>query len=144
MDLGEPFKCWMTIEPALGRSFIVTVAGPDGWTGRERRFGFTTIDDLLIWMARHGTKAHITELKEGDVVGGEGTGANLSEHALQQRYRGALSGLKRTTAAEIIREREARGKTLAERIAAAETFVDRVAAAEAVCADADRPSNDAA
>ncbi len=154
MELGEPFKRGMNIQPGEDGTFIVIVLGNTNGL-KSNTLGFTTIDDLLIWMAKHGTKSRVTELKEGDVVRNPFDGS-LGMGAGAPCGMDALNGLKRTTAAEIIREREARnaaiieaaaarnGKTLAERIAAAETFIDRVAAAEAGCAGADRPTNDAA
>lgn len=110
MDLGEPFKHQMRIAPGDNGSFVVFIDDHADPRINGRLVGFTAIDDLLIWMARHGVKARVTELRQDDIVG-EGTGG--------ARVCGmdTLNGLKRTTAAEIIREREARnGKTLGERL----------------------------
>lgn len=99
MDLGEPFKHGMNIHPGEDGTFIVTMLGNINGL-KSNTLGFTTIDDLLIWMAKHGTKSRVTELKEGDVVrNGAGLGAAIGMDA--------LSELRRTSAA----------KTLADRLA---------------------------
>lgn len=86
MDLGEPFKREIRISPGEDGTFIVHVM--------SKSFGFTSIDDLLIWMAKHGTKARVTELKEGDVVR---NGAGLATTVGME--------LRRTTAAKTLVDR---------------------------------------
>lgn len=99
MDLGEPFKREIRISPGEDGTFIVNVCAEIRGE-MSKSFGFTSIDDLLIWMAKHGTKSRVTELKEGDVVrNGAGLGAAIGMDA--------LSELRRTSAA----------KTLADRLA---------------------------
>lgn len=132
MELGEPFKRGMTISPGEDGTFIVQVPALGAITGAmmTKNFGFTTIDDLLIWMAKHGANARVVKLAEGDVIDYNkalGTDVQLKAQATAYEYQksggrcsmDALNGLKRTSAAEIIREREEKartGKTLAERL----------------------------
>lgn len=124
MDLGEPFKHQMRIVPGDNGSFVVFIDDHADPRINGRLVGFTTIDDLLIWMARHGVKARVTGLQEGDVVR-TAREADIQEHALAIGREGAACGmdalrsLKRTSAAEIIREREARNTgSLAARVEA--------------------------
>lgn len=117
MDLGEPFKKAFRVDPGEEGTFVVTIS-------HGSQFGFTTIDDLLIWMAKHGAKARVTDLGEGDVVNDSDTPfADMVNHIRKhgpQRLGGfdrpfdAEAGtIRRTTAAEIIREREDRNAALA-------------------------------
>lgn len=124
MDLGEPFKREIRISPGEDGTFIVHVCS-DTRGGMSKSFGFTSIDDLLIWMAKHGAKSRVTKpndkggfttrLSEDDVVEDSADGRRGLTSAEAQRNidRGgglcgmdALNGLKRTSAAEAIRERE--------------------------------------
>lgn len=110
MDLGEPFKRGMNITPGEDASFIVHVFGGAGAQQSSKTFGFTSIDDLLIWMAKHGTRARVTELKEGDVV-------KPYPVALDRLMEAAppTSGLRRTIAANTLAERlEASRQTAGE------------------------------
>jgi len=85
MDLGDPFKQPLTIQPAGDGTFIVTARTISDKLSVNVQFGFTAIDDLLIWMAKHGkehsakrnsiediirrmTPKPVTELTERDVV----------------------------------------------------------------------------
>lgn len=100
MDLGEPFKREIRITPGEDASFIVHVCA-DTRMETGKVFGFTTIDDLLIWMAKHGSKFSpkqpgVTELKESQIMSGAGMAV---DH---------LHGIRRTSAAS--------AKTLAERV----------------------------
>lgn len=159
MELGEPFKQTLVIQPGGDGSFIVMARKVENNLSHEIKFGFTTIDDLLIWMAKHGTKACVTELKEGDMVTWEeGPAVKTGPATYGYQKSGivagsgalcgmdALNGLKRTTAAEIIREREACNAAIVEAAAArnGKTLAERVEAAEKAWSDADRPTNDAA
>jgi hypothetical protein len=140
MDLGEPFKREMRIKPGEDGSFVVMIVDATGYGGDPTDYGrspapfigFTCIDDLLIWMAKHGTKSRVTELKEGDVVktpsyeraAMDALDAKVASYAYQKSGMvaggaalcgmDALNGLKRTTAAEIIREREAKAFTIGD------------------------------
>lgn len=96
MDLGEPFKRGMNITPGEDASFIVHVFGGADAQQSSKTFGFTSIDDLLIWMAKHGTRARVTELKEGDVVR-NGLGAAISMDD--------VLGIRRTSAAKTLVDR---------------------------------------
>jgi len=129
MDLGDPFNQPLTIQPGEDGTFVVYV-------GERTSFpdvvaGFTTIDDLLIWMAKHGgalspkhdhsadamrhmLQKPVTELKEGDVVGaapyeyqkpsGVGLGVGTGRALLMEA---TINGLRRTTAAETLAQRVA-------------------------------------
>ena len=109
MDLGEPFKLGMRIDPSEEGTFVVEVnrryEGP-GLIAQGPRFGFTTIDDLLIWMAKHGARSRATELTDDEIVNRRTARQGLVGGALVGMD--AINGLRRTTAAEIIREREAK------------------------------------
>lgn len=104
MDIGEPFKREIRISPGEDGTFIVHVCS-DTRGEMSKSFGFTSIDDLLIWMAKHNTKSRVTELKEGDVV-------------RNPLYDGTFTdphGIRRTIAANTLAERlEASRQTAGE------------------------------
>ena len=112
MELGEPFKRGMNIQPGEEGTFIVHVMVLDGIKGvKAAQFGFTCIDDLLIWMARHGSPKQPGNAQSDAVHGGNGVewttvedGKLVRKHILYPD----LMDAKRTTA----------GKTLAERVEA--------------------------
>jgi hypothetical protein len=127
MDLGEPFKHEMRIEPGEEGTFIVYV------NERPHRegvcFGFTTIDDLLIWMAKNGgAKARVTELSEGDVVKPYPQGLDRLMEGVMQGLDGSKlvrtpeGGIRRTTAAEIIAARQEHAKAVEQAAAQAEGY----------------------
>lgn len=101
MDLGEPFKRGMNIHPGEDGTFIVNVLG--NTNGLKSTLGFTTIDDLLIWMAKHGAKSRVTELKEGDVVKPYPVALDRLMEAVHNAA--PTSGLRRTIAANTLAER---------------------------------------
>jgi len=119
MDLGDPFKSGMKIEPGMDGTFIVYVGERTSFP--DVMAGFTTIDDLLIWMAKHGrehsakrnsiediirrmTPKPVTELAEGDVVPMP-SGMPVRMPDSQAALSG--NGVMRTTAADTLAQRVA-------------------------------------
>jgi len=118
MDLGDPFKQPLTIQPAGDGTFIVTARTISDKLSVNVQSGFPTIDDLLIWMAKHGAKTRVTELSEGDVVAARyeaiRSGAALAPDKVyigdpidRHKPLDPFNGLRRTTAAETLAQRAA-------------------------------------
>lgn len=126
LETGDAFRHWMTIEPAQNGSFIVRA----GDTSPALTFGFTNVSDLLDWLVANAqafaadkVTEKVTELTQdqiraqvyadkvhiGDPLDRERVRKpNLMSRVGDGSGAGISASTFRTTAADIIAEREAR------------------------------------